>query len=240
MPLYQQVKDYIKNRILQGLWQPGDKIASEAELVSRLGMSRMTVHRALRELTSEGLLQRIQGVGTFVARQRPPAGFLHIKSIAREINENGGRHRSQVIFMRQELATQEVRTIMSLPYEAPVFHSLLIHYDRDIPIQYADRFVNPTVAPDYMNQNFSNITPGDYLLKEVPLTEVEHIIEAITPEQEICHYLKIPKCEPCLLMRRTTWMHTVVATHSRLIYPGSRYRLRGRFRFTSQAGHAVA
>jgi GntR family histidine utilization transcriptional repressor len=240
MPLYQKAKNYIKDSISEGVWKPGDQITSEADLVNRLGMSRMTIHRALRELTSEGLLQRIQGVGTFVAHQRPPSGFLQIKSIAQEINENGGRHRCKVLFLRQERAPEEIRAVMSLPDEAPVFHSLLIHYDRDIPIQLADRFVNPTVAPGYLKQDFSKITPGDYLLKNVPLTEVEHIIEAILTTEEIGLHLNISKHEPCLLMRRITWMHTVVATHSRLIYPGSRYRIGGRFRFHRQAGHAVA
>jgi GntR family histidine utilization transcriptional repressor len=240
MPLYQQAKAFIKDRISEGAWKPGDQIDSEAELVCRLGMSRMTIHRALRELTSEGLIQRVQGVGTFVAHQRPPSGFLQIKSIAREINENGGNHRCQVLFLRQEEAPAAISAIMRLPVGAPVFHSLLIHYDGDIPLQYADRYVNPTVAPDYLKQNFCQITPSDYLLRHVPLTEVEHIIEAIPPTDEICCYLRISNREPCLLMRRTTWMHTVVATYSRLIFPSSRYRIGGRFRYPSQAGNAVA
>ncbi|MCP3952651.1 MAG: GntR family transcriptional regulator, partial [Desulfobacterales bacterium] len=57
-PLYQQIKDVVYTSIKQGKWQTGQKIPSENELVEMFSVSRMTVHRALRELTSEGILNR--------------------------------------------------------------------------------------------------------------------------------------------------------------------------------------
>src|SRR3546814_2628957 len=59
-PLYQQVKDYIVTRILGGDWPEGNRVPSENELTRELSVSRMTVHRALRELTTEGWLERVQ------------------------------------------------------------------------------------------------------------------------------------------------------------------------------------
>ncbi|MDC6679410.1 GntR family transcriptional regulator, partial [Leclercia adecarboxylata] len=69
-PLYEKVKEYILRNVSTGVWAREQRIPSENELVATLGVSRMTVHRALRELTSEGFLVRIQGVGTFVAAPR--------------------------------------------------------------------------------------------------------------------------------------------------------------------------
>ena len=66
-PIYQRVKQAIVNQIRAGHWQPHQRVPSESELVAELGVSRMTINRALRELTSEGFLIRMQGVGTFVA-----------------------------------------------------------------------------------------------------------------------------------------------------------------------------
>lgn len=63
-PLYQRVKQMIVQQIHSGAWPPHYRIPSEAELVEQLGFSRMTINRALRELTTEGLLIRMQGVGT--------------------------------------------------------------------------------------------------------------------------------------------------------------------------------
>ena len=66
-PLYARVKQMIVQQIENGSWPPHHRVPSESELVSELGFSRMTINRALRELTAEGLLVRMQGVGTFVA-----------------------------------------------------------------------------------------------------------------------------------------------------------------------------
>src|SRR3546814_15779796 len=62
---------YIVTRILGGDWPEGNRVPSENELTRELSVSRMTVHRALRELTTEGWLERVQGAGTFVAPPKP-------------------------------------------------------------------------------------------------------------------------------------------------------------------------
>lgn len=69
-PFYEKVKQAISEKIAAGVWRPHDRIPSEAELVAQFGFSRMTINRALRELTDEGLLVRLQGVGTFVAEPK--------------------------------------------------------------------------------------------------------------------------------------------------------------------------
>ncbi len=65
-PLYQQVQDHVLRQIKTGAWLPSDRIASENELAATLQVSRLTVNRAMRELSDQGYLVRIAGVGTFV------------------------------------------------------------------------------------------------------------------------------------------------------------------------------
>ena len=84
-PLYRKVKKVIKQRIVSGEWPPEDRIPSENDLVASLGVSRMTVHRALRELTTEGYLTRVQGVGTFVSPRKPVAGILEIRPTKKKL-----------------------------------------------------------------------------------------------------------------------------------------------------------
>ncbi len=104
-PLYQQVKDSIIERINSGEWPPDIKIPSENELVESLKVSRMTIHRALRELTTEGKLVRLQGVGTFVAQPKPRSALFEIQSIADEIESRGGVHSSKVHLMEDVKVT---------------------------------------------------------------------------------------------------------------------------------------
>ncbi len=53
-PIYQRVKQAIVSQIRAGHWKSNQRVPSESELVNELGVSRMTINRALRELTSEG------------------------------------------------------------------------------------------------------------------------------------------------------------------------------------------
>src|SRR3984957_2948740 len=66
LPKYQQVVETVKNEILSGRYQPGQKLPSESALVNRFGASRITVGRALRELRQAGLIQSRAGSGSFV------------------------------------------------------------------------------------------------------------------------------------------------------------------------------
>ena len=85
VPLYLQVKQSIIEKIQAGEWQANDRVPSEAELVVQFDCSRMTANRALRELTAEGLLVRLQGVGTFVAEPKGQSALFEIHSIENEI-----------------------------------------------------------------------------------------------------------------------------------------------------------
>ncbi|MES2706316.1 MAG: GntR family transcriptional regulator [Verrucomicrobiota bacterium] len=65
-PKYQQVLEILKQEILSGRYQTGEKIASETEMVKRFGTSRITIGRALRELGRQGMVERRAGSGTYV------------------------------------------------------------------------------------------------------------------------------------------------------------------------------
>lgn len=70
IPVYYQLKEMIKEKIVDGTWQVGQCIASERELTEAYGVSRMTVRQALGELVQEGLLVREKGKGTFVCEPK--------------------------------------------------------------------------------------------------------------------------------------------------------------------------
>ena len=231
--LYQQVKAYVLDLIEREVRSAHFRVPSEHDLVKRLGVSRMTVNRAIRELTSEGHLYRIPGVGTFVAAQKPQTAFLTVRCIAEEIRHRGGIHSSDILLLQEEAAPEDIAAIMELPPGAAVFHAVLVHKDRDVPVQYAERFVNPAVAPDFLLQDFDRMTPSEYLLNVAPATEAEHVVEASLSESRVRELLQMPDHEPCLILYRTTWVGPTVATRNRFIYPGSRFQIGSRFRLAS-------
>jgi GntR family transcriptional regulator, histidine utilization repressor len=228
-PLYQQVKDYIVGRILAGDWPEGSRVPSENELTREQDVSRMTVHRALRELTAEGWLERVQGAGTYVAPPKPQSEVLAIRNIAEEIGARGHAHSAEVCFVRRDRARALDARLLGLERGAPLFHSLIVHRENGLPVQLEDRYVNPAAAPDYLSQDFTAITPHQYLQDTAPLSEAEHVVMAVMPTADERKLLGMKPSEPCLLLRRQTWSSGVPVTWARLLHPGERYRLGGRF-----------
>lgn len=75
-PLYQQLKDLIRQRITAGVWPDGGQLPSTSELCAEHRVSAITVRRALTDLIGEGLLRGAQGRGVFVARRQARKGLL--------------------------------------------------------------------------------------------------------------------------------------------------------------------
>lgn len=155
-PLYAGVKQMILDRIHSGEWPPKHRVPSENELVVGLGVSKMTANRALRELASEGELVRIQGVGSFVAERKGYSALFEVRNIADEIAERGNAHEAAVIVLAKETASPEVADALELEIGGFVFHSLIVHSENGVPVQIEDRFVNPSAARSYLEQDFSD------------------------------------------------------------------------------------
>ncbi len=225
IPIYQIIKNHIVSNIQSEHWPEKHRITSENDLVTEFGTSRMTVNRALRELTMEGWLYRVKGLGTFVARKKIKSELLEIRNIADEIIERGSAYSCEIKLQEKEKVNQRIGDMLGLNKGDEAFHSIIVHMEDDIPVQLADRWVNPIFAPDYLSIDFTKITPNVYLTKKVPFAKVEHILEVIMPRETVQDYLNINAFEPCLLLHRRTWFKKDVVTYVTLIHPGSRYKM---------------
>ncbi len=230
-PRYTIIKDHIIRRIDNRRWKAGDRVPSENELASEFEVSRMTARRALQELGEEGILVRTQGLGSFVADARPRSSMVEIHSIDQEITARGHQHRAQVMKLERLRADNNTALLLGLDDGAAIYHSVLVHWENDKPLQYEERFVNPRFAEGYLDQDFTHMTPSSYLSGISPLTEADQSIEAVSVDAAIAGSLKIKRSEPCLKVSRRTWCQRGIVNIANLIYPGSRYRLGGHLNF---------
>jgi GntR family histidine utilization transcriptional repressor len=229
-PPYARVKQYLKDALEAGRWSPGAQMPSEADLVSQFGVSRMTVHRALRELQDAGLITRLQGVGTFAAQLNRVSSTLTINDIQEEIQRRGHRHDATVHLKRAEAAPAALAQRLGLNPGDTVFHTLIVHHEHGVALQCEDRYVNPACAPDYLAVDFTRMTPTHYLLDVAPLWEAHVAIEAALPTAQEAKVLGIQRTDPCLILVRGTVSRGVPVTLARLVHPGSRYTLESQFR----------
>jgi GntR family transcriptional regulator, histidine utilization repressor len=227
---YARIKRHLKDELSRGRWPPGAPMPSDADLVAQFGVSRMTVTRALNELRSEGLIERVQGVGTFAAHLFRVSSTLRIRDLHEEITARGHRHHAEVHVAREEVAADGLAQRLGLAAGAPVFHTLIVHFEDGVPLQCEDRYVNPACAPDYLGNDFTQVTPTQYLLQVAPLWQAQYSIEAALPTAQEARLLGIRREDPCLVVVRRTVSQDVPITLARLVHPGARYLLQGEFK----------
>ncbi len=226
---YARVKQHLKQGLASGRWPPGALMPSEAELVAEFGVSRMTVGRALRELQTEGLVARSQGVGTFAAPLHRVSSTLTLRDLHEDIVGRGHTHEARVQLQRSERAGPALAAQLGVARGTSVFHVLIVHLEDGVPLQCEDRYVNPACAPDFLHTDFTRTTPTQRLFETTALWRAQYSIEASRPTAQEAALLQVAPDEPCLVVVRRTFTRDAVITLARLVHPGTRYLIEGQF-----------
>ena len=205
------------------------RLPSERELVQTFGCARMTVHRALRELEEEGLIERRQGSGSYVAELHPISNLLQVRDIHDEIRERGHVHTTRVCKVEREKADAPTSAAMRLRSGAPVFHVQLVHLESGVPIQLEDRHMNPALAPDLMS---ARLHAGHAVVRAVRARAADRGRagrRGRARQRRAGALLEVAEGSALLMVSRRTVSQGAVASVARLYHPGARYRLIGRF-----------
>ena len=225
-PQYQRIKQYLLERIESGEFQPDHQIPPEEKLAVQFSVSRMTANKAIRDLVQEGYLIRQVGLGTFVTDRKAESPLTEVNNIADEVRQRGHDYHNEVVRCEAIAADDETALKLGVRMGAEVFHSVLIHFDNGRPIQLEDRYVNPKWVPDYLDTDFSQHTPNEILVARCPITDLEHVVEALLPDAQTAQWLDTNTGQPCLCMTRRTWSGEHLISYARLLHPGDRYKLR--------------
>lgn len=226
-PLFQKIKKYVLLQIENKTYKQGDKIPTEFELAKKFSTSRQTVNKALRDLARDGVVERFARSGTFVkgVSQDSTTTILDLKDIAHEVQSRGNIYTNVIISLKEVKVHEKLANILNIVKDQKVYVSEIIHKENDIPIRYDIRYVRCDVVPEYLQQDFTSITPHEYLQRYNPAYKTENTIQASTVDKKIQNYLQIPKNEPCLVISRTVYSKKHAGGYSKLYYPGSRYKL---------------
>lgn len=225
-PLYQQIQQHLLEKIQSGEWAAQHQIPPEEQLARDFSVSRMTANKAIRDLVQQGYLVRQAGVGTFVTDHKAESSLVEVHNIADEVRNRGHEHGCDVLVAEASSADDEVSMRLGVRLGTRVFHTLILHHEDGVPIQLEDRYVNPRHAPHYLETDFHQHTPNEVLVAACPITDVEHVVEAVLVNKETAALLAIDPHKPCLQLIRRTWSSDQLISYARLIHPGSRYKLR--------------
>ncbi len=229
-PMWLQIRRSMALAILTGDWPAGTRVPAEMALTDHYATSRMTVNKAIQSLASEGLVERRPKTGTVVtsrARERPVMEIWDAADIVRREGRQYGYR-----FLSCEMLTDDAPERADLPTEpsVPMMRMLCLHLSDGRPFQLEERLINVEAAPRITRQPLENVSPGSWLLANVPWTDARHRISARGATEAVAAHLAIEPGEACLVVERRTWNDTVPVTMGRFWYPGDDHQLEGQFR----------
>ena len=152
-PLYQQVKDLLRRRIVDGTWRPDEVLPSEGRLAAEFGVSQGTVRKALDELAAQNLVVRRQGRGTFVAAHSPDTALFHFFHI---VDQSGARQvpESELLDCRRGIAgPRETDALALMP------GALVLRIDRRRSIAGRPAIVERIVVPQTLFPDLDDLGP---------------------------------------------------------------------------------
>ncbi|MEZ7501985.1 UTRA domain-containing protein [Psychrobacter sp. Arc29] len=241
IPAYQRIKNAILDNIHSGKWQAGNAISTEMALAEEFGVSRMTVNRALKELSEERVLERRQGSGTFVAQQQFNHTFVEVRNIAEDLKSANRDYEAKVVSkravtasmlddeLRRKFGIDEMATVTHTDAsDAPILYEVkIIHVADGQPIQFEERWVDAKKVPEFIEQDFTVVNTSDYLVAKIPLESGSYTIRALAAPNEVADALQIAAQSPTLVLRRQTYSAGQVVTFVKMWHAGDRYQFSG-------------
>lgn len=211
-PLYLQVCNFILSEIKNGKYKEGDKIPSEWELCKQFELSRTTIRSAIAALTSQDILVRRQGKGTFVRKQKP---FLSLPkkedsesspsfSSGGFVLESGVKLTSRISLKTFVPATKNDIMMLGLSPEDQVFLYITSYFVNGKPAAMEEYFLHPKYA-SLAEQDLENDSIWELLEKHFSIHETirsKKTIEIARAGKEEASALHVSKGEPMLLLRQ--------------------------------------
>jgi len=227
LPLFYLTREALREEITSGQIKPGERLPSEPELAKTLGVSLITLRRALMELQIEGLVEKVHGVGTF-ARERPLEQRLdHLSGFAEDMESLNFVPTAKVFGIETVPATEEIAEQLCLPVATPVVRIERLRAANGEPIMFNRAFFPLDLGERLKNEDLEQ-SPIITLIEQkfgTPLVEAAYRIEAAIAPPHIQRALEMTSNAPSMLVKRTSFAAgRRPVYYTQLYYRGDKFR----------------
>jgi GntR family transcriptional regulator len=230
VPMHTQIREIIRRRVLDGTYAPHSQMPSESQMIEAFAVSRITIRQALGDLQKEGLIFKVPGKGSFVAKPKAFQNLSRLQGFGEAMGPSGYETFSQVLSMRQVPAADSVARRLRLATGEAVFEIQRLRYLNREPIS-VDHSYFPLALGERLAQedlptrDVFVILENDYGLH---LTHADVQIEAISADDFLARHLRIDEAAPLLRIERLTYADAQPIDFEYLYYRGDafQYRLR--------------
>jgi GntR family transcriptional regulator len=217
-----QVREYVRG-LIQGA-DPGSPAPSERELVQHFGVARMTVRQALDALVSEGLLERVPGRGTFVARAKIDVQ-VRLSSYTEEMARRGMRPSARTMLARMEAAGPGVARALEIGEGDKVVHWQRLRMADAVPMCIEDAYLADSIVPKFLEQPLPDSLYVELQRRDLLPTWGEDSVDAALSRSDEAELLGIRTGEPVLRIARRAFAGNIAVEVSRSTYRADRFTL---------------
>ena len=226
VPLYVQIYQELKEKILKNEYEYGQIIPTELELQELYGVSRITVRQAIQALEQEGMVSRARGKGTVVSRKEKIEELLtRIKSFTDEMKDRGMVPGTRWAEIAKLGADEKLAEIFSCQPGDPLYRIRRVRTADDVAIVLFDTYLPGTFSLP-MEQEAYLGSLYELLAKQgVPApTSIEEQFEAIIADKETAKALDIQPGAPVMKRVRTSFdRESNVQEYTLSYYNAARY-----------------
>jgi GntR family transcriptional regulator len=235
VPLYIQIKDYIRLNIQAGVFPESSRIPSERQLAEQFQVSRLTVSKAINELIQEGLLHSHVGKGTFVSSTKIEQELRTLTSFTEEMIRRGQRPSSCVLYAAVEPASSEVAKALLLPSGTKIIVLKRVRLADNQPVALETSAILAAICPGIVDKyDFSQESLYQVLREEcgIRIAYARQTFESrqATPEEQ--EALHLDPHTPILGITRVTYnAQEQPIEYVRSAYRGDRYKFNAILRY---------
>jgi len=227
-PLWVQAVDALREQIASGMLQAGSRLPPERELCQRLGISRVTLRKALTALVDDGLVHSSHGRGWYVAGDARNEWPNSLESFTETAERMGLVASSRVLTASAATATIDDAELLLIAPGTPVFRLERVRMLDEVPIAVDTAIIPLALVPGIASIDFHTGSLYRVLAEAgLDLADAETTIEARQATPYLAEQLGVALGDPTLQMHqlvRTRGERPVLA--STIQYAGDRYRLR--------------
>lgn len=198
----------IKQHLVQGIkfHQFKDKLPSENILAQKFGVSRMTARKVLSELESEGLVERIQGKGTYIKKRDLSLAYFTIQSSKNHAERLNVTHSCKVLELKM-LPYPPTKIKKCLQYDRQTVFVRRLHFFDDKPVRYEVRYLRGDMCGGIFWDKLEEASIHELLISkyDLPLTKVWQRITAEVVSRQLSEILDVEIGHPAFRIERITY-----------------------------------
>ncbi|MER2063291.1 MAG: GntR family transcriptional regulator [Alkalibacterium sp.] len=224
VPVYIAMHNQLRQKVITQEWSKGQKIPSERALAAEFDVSRMTARQAVSSLVEEGLLERKQGAGTFVASDKVREKLSGIPSFTETIEKQGKKPSSKLVSFYTKYASESESEKLEIGQNEEVLVMERIRYADDQPICFEVatipyKIVSTVSKNDLKQHLYQTLSAIGY-----QVARAEQVISATWASEHIAEMLDVKRESPILRLKQVSYTQEEKPfEYVRAQYVGSRY-----------------